>query len=63
MSPRNHLRVYHPEAAKEIDQGYSDMGIVVVNTFTRVLRFIFPFFIPHPKETNSTGKDNAEGIK
>lgn len=63
MSPRNFLRVYNPEAAREIDQGYSDMGIIVVNAFTKGLKFLFPFFIPRAKESNKTDTHNAEGIE
>lgn len=63
MTPRNFLRVYHPEEAARIDKGFADAGIIVVNAFTKGLRFIFPFFVPRPKETNKTDSHNAEGIK
>lgn len=63
MSPRNFLRVYHPEEARKIDQGYSDAGIIVVNVFTRAIRFMFPFFVPRAEESIKTDNDNAEGIK
>ena len=63
MTPRHHFRMNYPEEARKIDQGFADAGIIVVNAFTKGLRFIFPFFVPRPKETNKTDKHNAEGIK
>lgn len=58
MSPRHQFRMYYPEEAKKIDQGYMDLGIVVVNTVSHVFRdIVIPFFIPSLKKTNNPDKD------
>lgn len=50
--------MYYPEEAKKIDQGYMDLGIVVVNTVSYVFRdIVLPFFIPSLKKTNNPDKD------
>ena len=62
MSPRHQLRLYYPEEARKIDEGYADLGIVVVNAITRVFGYVFPFFVPRSDKTNKTDSDKEKGI-
>jgi hypothetical protein len=48
----------YPEKAREIDEGYTDMGIIVVHSISNVWKsYIVPFFIPSKKITNKIDKD------
>jgi hypothetical protein len=58
MSPRHQFRMYYPEEAKKIDQGYTELGIIVVNTVSHIFRdVIVPFFIPSLKKNDNPDKD------
>ena len=48
----------YPEEAKKIDEGYANMGIIVVHTISSVWKsYIIPFFIPSKKITDKIDKD------
>jgi hypothetical protein len=62
MSPRHQFRLYYPEEARKIDEGYAELGIVVVDTVTRFFRYVFPFFVPRSDNNNKTDSDTEKGI-
>jgi hypothetical protein len=50
--------MYYPEEARKIDEGYAELGIIVVNAVSNVFRsIVLPFFIPSLKKTNNPDKD------
>jgi hypothetical protein len=62
MSPRHFYRAMYPEQSKDLDRAYAEAGILVVNSVSRFVRSIIPFFIPQEKKINKIDKNNAEGI-